>query len=234
MAVKVYSFKKDGNKFCSYHTQVKEMRCKDGSDKILIDEKLMEMIEKLFSALKCSKYIIQSGYRTPEHSVKVGGSKNDQHTKGKAVDVRFYGADGKVISSKEVSCIAQDLGFKGIANVKKSYDEIHLDSRTSGTWYGNEIFGNKSVTKNFYDYYNIDRNTLRKKYGLPVTEVIYYAKYSGKNNSIVDALKALKITSSFSFRLKIAKANCVKLYIGTAAQNRKLLDLLKKGKLIKP
>ena len=73
------------------------MRCKDGSDKILIDEKLMEMIEKLFSALKCKKYIITSGYRTPSHDKSVGGSGSGQHTKGTAMDCYFYGADGKII-----------------------------------------------------------------------------------------------------------------------------------------
>lgn len=170
MAVKTYSLKKDGEKYCSEHTRVREMRCKDGTDKILIDEKLMEMIEKLFAALKCKKYIINSGYRTSAYDKKVGGNGNGQHTKGTAVDCYFYGADGKIISSKEVSCIAQDLGFKGIANITSKYQAIHLDMRTSGKYYGNEIYGTKNVTDDFYSYYGIDRYSLHKKYGLPVDE----------------------------------------------------------------
>lgn len=170
MAVKTYSLMKDGGRYCSTHTKVREMRCKDGSDKILIDEKLMEMIEKLFSALKCKKYIITSGYRNAAYDKKVGGNGMGQHTKGKAVDCYFYGADGKVISSKEVCCIAQDLGFKGIANINSKYQAVHLDVRTIGKYYGNEIYGTKNVTDNFYSYYGIDRYTLRKKYGLPVDE----------------------------------------------------------------
>lgn len=62
----------------------------------------------------------------------------------------------------------------------------------------------------------------------------YYKKYTGKSKSIVEALKSLKIDSSFSYRTKIAKANGIKLYIGTAKQNLKLLNLLKQGKLVKP
>jgi hypothetical protein len=62
----------------------------------------------------------------------------------------------------------------------------------------------------------------------------YYKKYTGKSNSLVDALKSLKIDSSFSYRRKIAKANGIKLYLGTANQNLKLLNLLKQGKLVKP
>lgn len=170
MAVKKYSLKKDGEKFCSEHTRVREMRCKDGTDKILIDEKLMEMIEKLFETLNCKKYIITSGYRTPSYDKKVGGNGKGQHTKGTAVDCYFYDKNGKVISSKEVSCVAQDLGFKGIANINNKYEAIHLDMRTSGKYYGNEVYGTKNVTDDFYKYYEIDRHSLRKKYGLPVDE----------------------------------------------------------------
>ena len=63
----------------------------------------------------------------------------------------------------------------------------------------------------------------------------YYKKYTGKSNSIVDALNSLKIDSSFSYRRKIAKANGIKayLYLGTKKQNEKMLNLLKQGKLIK-
>ena len=68
----------------------------------------------------------------------------------------------------------------------------------------------------------------------PTTATKYFAKYSGKSNSLVDALKAVKINSAYSYRKKIAAANGVKLYIGTAKQNTQLLSLLKKGKLIKP
>ena len=62
-------------------------------------------------------------------------------------------------------------------------------------------------------------------------KVSYYNKYTGKSVSIVDALKSLKVDSSFSHRSKIAKANGIKNYIGTPAQNKKMLDLLKKGVL---
>lgn len=62
----------------------------------------------------------------------------------------------------------------------------------------------------------------------------YYEKYTGKSNSLVNALSYLNINSSFKYRIKIAKANGIKIYLGTAKQNTKLLELLKKGKLIKP
>ena len=64
-------------------------------------------------------------------------------------------------------------------------------------------------------------------------KVTYYPRYRGKSSSIVDALKSLKINSSQKNREKIASLNSIKNYKGTASQNTKLLNLLKRGKLIK-
>lgn len=64
--------------------------------------------------------------------------------------------------------------------------------------------------------------------------VKYFKKYTGTSKSIVDALKAIGVTSTFAYRTKIAKANSIKGYIGTPSQNTKMLNLLKSGKLIKP
>lgn len=59
----------------------------------------------------------------------------------------------------------------------------------------------------------------------------YKADYEG--SSIVDALKSIGVDSSKAFRTKIAKANGIENYTGTAAQNKKMLSLLKAGKLRK-
>lgn len=61
----------------------------------------------------------------------------------------------------------------------------------------------------------------------------YYPKYTGNTTSIVDALKAIGVDSSKSNRTKIAKANGISNYTGTASQNTQLLNLLKQGKLKK-
>ncbi len=65
-------------------------------------------------------------------------------------------------------------------------------------------------------------------------KVTYFPKCTYKGYSIVDGLKSVKAESSFTYRSKIAKANGIKAYLGTASQNSKLLFLLKEGKLIKP
>ena len=63
--------------------------------------------------------------------------------------------------------------------------------------------------------------------------ITYYKKYTGKSNSIVDALKSVGASSSMENRKKIATLNNIKNYKGASAQNNKMLNLLKKGKLIK-
>ena len=64
-------------------------------------------------------------------------------------------------------------------------------------------------------------------------KIVYYPKYCGKSNSIVDALKSLSVNSSKNNRKKIAVLNGIKNYSGSTVQNTKMLNLLKKGKLVK-
>lgn len=59
----------------------------------------------------------------------------------------------------------------------------------------------------------------------------YYPAFS--SSSIVDGLKSIGVDSSFSHRSKIAAANGISGYSGTAAQNNKLCSLAKQGKLKK-
>jgi hypothetical protein len=68
----------------------------------------------------------------------------------------------------------------------------------------------------------------------PQNNVVYFTKTPYKGVSFVEGLVAIGVSFTFINRAKIAKANGIKAYIGTAAQNTKLLNLLKQGKLIKP
>ena len=144
----------------SPHFNVMEFRCQcGGNHETLISSELIEKLEALYATLNCSKIIVTSGYRCPEHDKAVGGTSSGQHTKGTAADVCCYGQDGQPISSKTVCCKAQNLGFTGIANITSSYQYTHLDVRTSGKWYGDEVHGNGTVTEDFYKYFGIKKAT---------------------------------------------------------------------------
>lgn len=161
MAVIIYDAS-DKNQI-SEHFNVQEFKCKCGKNhEIKIDSKLVKFLEMLITELKAKKCIVSSGYRCPEHDKAVGGGGFGQHTKGTAADVCFYDENDVPISSKIVSCKAQDIGVPGIANINKNYSYIHLDTRASGKYYGNEIYGYNTVTNDFYKYYGIKKATLNK------------------------------------------------------------------------
>ncbi|MFR5115444.1 N-acetylmuramoyl-L-alanine amidase family protein, partial [Turicibacter sanguinis] len=64
--------------------------------------------------------------------------------------------------------------------------------------------------------------------------VLYFPTPSYTGTSLVGALNAIGVDSSFDNREKIAAANGITDYAGTADQNNKLLNLLMSGRLIRP
>ena len=138
----------------SPHFNISEFRCKCGKEhETLNNPELIEKLEKLFTALNCSKIIVTSGYRCKQHDKNVGGSGTGQHTLGNAADICCYGQDGQPISSKVVCCKAREIGYTGIANITAAYQYTHVDVRTDSKWYGDEVHGNSTVTDDFYKYF---------------------------------------------------------------------------------
>ena len=158
----------------SPHFNAREFRCScGGSHETLIASELVDKLEALYTALNCSKIIVTSGYRCPDHDKAVGGTSSGQHTKGTAADVCCYGQDGQPISSKAVCCKAQDLGFGGIANITAAYQYTHLDVRTGYRWLGDETKGNGTVTDDFYKYFGIEKSDPETKNLLKGIDVSY-------------------------------------------------------------
>lgn len=168
------TFKYNDNTQLSTHFNSSEFRCKCGQvHDYIIDTTLVDKLDELYSVLGATKGIISSGYRCPTHDKAVGGNGSGQHTKGTACDIKFYDKQGNAISSKIVSCKAQDLGFGGIANINTAYTYTHLDVRTGSKYYGNEIYGTNSVTNDFYTYYGIIKDNTSDKID------VSYRVYSG-------------------------------------------------------
>ena len=69
---------------------------------------------------------------------------------------------------------------------------------------------------------------------LTTASAAYFPRYTGASGSIAVALDSLGTDPSYSSRAKIAVANGITGYSGTAAQNTALLELLRQGRLVRP
>lgn len=160
MSIKTY--KSTDKTQLTEHFNVQEFRCKcGGTHDTFINPELPEKLEKLFKALNCSAIVINSGYRCQEHDKAVGGSGSGHHVYGNAADIVCYDQSGNKISSKKVSCAAQDVGFGGIANIDSTYTATHVDVRTANFWKGDEVVtSDYSVTDDFYSYYGVPKSSV--------------------------------------------------------------------------
>lgn len=124
--VLTFSLKEDGNRYISKNFRVKEFASKDGSDTILIDRKLVALLQQVRTHFG-SPVVINSGYRSPAHNANTPNAKSGSyHTRGMAADIRVSG-----VSSLEVCRYAEELGVNGIgwyASDKDGYFS-HLDTR---------------------------------------------------------------------------------------------------------
>lgn len=69
--------------------------------------------------------------------------------------------------------------------------------------------------------------------GSSQTTSVYYPAYTGPKTTLSAAMKALGLDASYAHRKLIAKANNITGYIGTAAQNTQMYNLLAAGILKK-
>lgn len=134
-------------------------------------------------------------------------------------------------------------GDKG-SDVKDMQNKLIACGYSCGKHGADGDFGN-DTDKALRDFQDDYRLTVDGKYGVKskakLQEVYnskknssnYYKKYTGSTGSIVTALNAIDVDSSYNHRAKIAKANGISGYKGTASQNTKMLSLLKQGKLKK-
>lgn len=132
----------------SQHFNVQEFKCKCGkAHDIIIDNTLVDRLERLYKIADCSRITITSGYRCPTHSRNVGGSASDAHTVGIAADIMCYDKQGKLINPWLVAAYAEQVGFSGIGVMATA---LHVDVRNSSNyknshWFGDETTGNNNI-----------------------------------------------------------------------------------------
>lgn len=122
--IQVFSYREDGHKYLSKNFKVSEFQCKDGTDEILIDMKLVEYLQAIRDWAG-SSITITSGYRTPTHNAKpeVGGAPDSRHIYGMAADIICSGKSPLQLAQK-----AETLEIKGI-EWNPVYGYTHIDTR---------------------------------------------------------------------------------------------------------
>lgn len=128
MAVKIYA--RQENSRISENFRGREFDCPGVGccDKTLIDEKLVEYLQKIRDHF--GKPVYLTGYRCPVYNAKTpNAATNSRHTKGMAADFHIDG-----VAPLKIAQYAESIGIKGIG----LYDTfVHIDTReTKSFWVG--------------------------------------------------------------------------------------------------
>lgn len=130
-AVTVYSKAAEGEKPLMENFRVREFACKDGSDMILINLELVELLQRIRTHFR-APVIITSAYRSPCHNKKVGGAKTSQHLYGIAADIQVKGVAPKTVAAY----VEQLMPDKGGIGIYPTF--VHIDVRKiKSRWRGN-------------------------------------------------------------------------------------------------
>ena len=135
--IRQYSFAKNGDHRLAPDFKVRELRCRDGSDTVMVDETLTVVLQCIREHFG-KPVTITSGYRTAAHNAAVGGAKSSQHLLGRAADIRVQG-----VSVEDVAAYAESLmpdwGGVGRYPVKagRATGWVHVDTRAEkARWRG--------------------------------------------------------------------------------------------------
>ena len=121
--VREYSLGRDGDAELSPHFRLAEFTSRDGADKVLVDDGLVELLEAIRAAVG-SAVTISSGYRSPAHNKAVGGVSHSQHLYGRAADIVVARASPLLVGQ-----IAEYyLGDRGGIGVYETF--THVDTRS--------------------------------------------------------------------------------------------------------
>lgn len=131
----------------SAHFDSSEFNCKTCGKSASISKLLISRLEEMHKLLNAKAIYINSGYRCPNCSVKVGGYRNDAHVKGMAADIRVQKQNGSFYTAEDIAEAAERVGFGGIGLMNGA---THVDTRdtepySNSHWFGDERNGNDNI-----------------------------------------------------------------------------------------
>lgn len=140
MAIKEYSLRKDGAKQLSPAFRVREFRCRDGTDAVLIDEELVVVLQCIREHFGRPVHIT-SGYRTAARNAAVRGSKSSQHLLGRAADLWVEGTTVEAVAAYSESLLPGRGGIgrypKDTKHPTRTTGWVHIDTRPGKSrWVG--------------------------------------------------------------------------------------------------
>ncbi len=129
--IRQYSVAKDGNRRIAPDFKVRELRCRDGTDTVMVDEVLTVVLQCIREHFG-KPVTITSGYRTAAHNAAVDGAKSSQHLLGRAADIRVEGVSVEDVATYAES-LMPDWGGVGRYPVKagRTTGWVHVDTRAN-------------------------------------------------------------------------------------------------------
>jgi hypothetical protein len=214
MSVKTYSLKADGNKKLSANFTVSEFKCKDGSDKILIDTDLVDILQKIRSHFN-KAVTINSAYRNATYNKKIGGASKSQHINGTAADI--------VVKDTKPEAVAKYVEFlmpnKGGIGLYSTF--THVDVRaTRARWkdFGREVVvagfpGYKEPTKKTFTTTNEIINELVKR-GIITNKPLWLKKCTPNSVAYWLAYKGANMTVNKNVKTNLETVNDIVWELG--------------------
>ena len=115
----------------SAHFSEAECKCKCGCGQMVVNQKLVSLMEKIREKCGGKPVTVLSWNRCKKHNTAIGGAADSQHVKGTACDIRIAG-----VSVDSLAKTAETCGAMGVGRYP-SQGFVHVDVRaTAARWNG--------------------------------------------------------------------------------------------------